>query len=329
MNQHATHASPEKVTIAHPYALSGEQALDALTVSATGLSNTEVSLRLQQYGANTLPRKSPPGLLEVFLNQFKSPLIYVLVAAAVVSLLIREFSDAIFISAVLLLNAIIGTVQEYSAQRSADALQKMMTTRVRVLREGDAYEIGSEEIVPGDIVLLESGERVPADMRILHNLEIDESLLSGESIAVIKQADAVLVESTVLGDRINMAYAGSLVNRGRAHCVVISTGLATELGTIAESVTSDSSAKAPLQVRMEQFTQRVAIFVGFAVLLMATILLFRGMPLSEIFLSSVALAVSVIPEGLPVALTVALAIGMRRMARHDVIDRTPAVVSRP
>jgi len=295
MNQHATQSSPEKVTIAHPYALSGEQALDALAASATGLSNTEVSQRLQQYGANALPRKPPPGLLEVFLNQFKSPLIYVLVAAAVVSLLIREFSDAIFISAVLLLNAVIGTVQEYSAQRSADALQKMMTTRVRVLREGDAYEIGSEEIVPGDIVLLESGERVPADMRLLdcHNLEIDESLLSGESIAVIKQANAVLAESTVLGDRVNMVYAGSLVNRGRAQCVVIGTGLATELGTIAESVTGDSRTRAPLQERMERFTQRVAIFVGFAVLLMATILLFRGMPLSDIFLSSVALAVSV------------------------------------
>jgi magnesium-transporting ATPase (P-type) len=246
-----------------------------------------------------------------------------LVAAAVVSLLIREFYDAIFISAVLLLNAVIGTVQEYSAQRSADALQKMMTTRVRVLREGDAYEIGSEEIVPGDIVLLESGERVPADMRLLegHNLEIDESLLTGESIAVIKQANAVLDENTVLGDRINMAFAGSLVNRGRAQCVVIGTGLATELGTIAESVTGDSITKAPLQERMERFTQKVAIFVGCAVLLMATILLFRGMPLSEIFLASVALAVSVIPEGLPVALTVALAIGMRRMARHDVIVR--------
>jgi len=323
MNQSATQPGPEKVTIAHPHALNGEETLAALTVSATGLANEEVSRRLQLYGANALPRKPPPGLFEVFLNQFKSPLIYVLVAAAVVSLFIQEFSDAIFISAVLLLNAVIGTVQEYSAQRSADALQKMMTTRVRVLREGDAYEIASEEIVPGDIVLLESGERVPADMRILecHNLEIDESLLSGESIAVIKRTDVALAEDTVLGDRINMAFAGSLVNRGRAQCVVIGTGLATELGTIAESVTGGSIAKAPLQERMEQFTQKVAIFVGCAVLLMATILLFRGMPLSEIFLSSVALAVSVIPEGLPVALTVALAIGMRRMARHDVIVR--------
>jgi len=323
MKQPETNSLSSQTVIETPHALSGEQILSTLSATPSGLAIAEVERRQQQYGPNALPRKTPPGVLEVFANQFKSPLIYVLVAAALVSLLIQEFSDAIFISAVLLLNAVIGTVQEFSAQRSADALQKMMTTQVRVLREGDAYEIISEEIVPGDIVLLESGERVPADMRILdsHNLEIDESLLSGESIAVIKNATAVLESDTVLGDRLNMAFAGSLVNRGRASCVVVSIGLATELGTIAESVTGDTEAKAPLQERMERFTHRVAIFVGCAVVVMATILLFRGMPLAEIFLSSVALSVSVIPEGLPVALTVALAIGMRRMAKRDVIVR--------
>ncbi|MCP4387033.1 MAG: HAD-IC family P-type ATPase, partial [Gammaproteobacteria bacterium] len=307
----------------YPHAVDEEKILARLSVSKLGLSNAEAAQRLAQYGPNALPKKTPPGMLEIFVSQFKSPLIYVLVAAAIVSLVIQEFSDAIFISAVLLLNAVIGTVQEYSAQRSADALQKMMMTQARVLREGEAYEINSEEIVPGDIVMLESGERVPADMRLLesHNLEIDESLLTGESLAVNKRADARLDTDTVLGDRVNMAYAGSLVNRGRGHCVVVATGLATELGTIAKSVTGESGGKAPLQERMERFTHRVAIFVGCAVIVMATILLLRGMPVSEIFLSSVALAVSVIPEGLPVALTVALAIGMRRMAKRDVIVR--------
>jgi magnesium-transporting ATPase (P-type) len=323
MNQTEAFVEPTATLVETPHALSGEQILSILSATASGLTIAEVKRRQRQYGPNTLPGKTPPGLLEVFLNQFKSPLIYVLVAAVLGSLLIGEFSDAIFISAVLLLNAVIGTVQEFSAQRSADALQKLMTTQVRVLREGDAYEINSEEIVPGDIVLLESGERVPADMRILksHNLEIDESLLSGESIAVIKKAGVVLESDTVVSDRINMAFAGSLVNRGRASCLVVGIGLATELGTIAESVTGGTDVRAPLQERMERFTQRVAIFVGAAVVVMATILLFRGMPVAEIFLSSVALAVSVIPEGLPVALTVALAIGMRRMAKRDVIVR--------
>jgi magnesium-transporting ATPase (P-type) len=309
--------------IENPHALSEDQILDRLSASKLGLTAAEAEQRLAQYGPNALPKKTPPGVLQIFANQFKSPLIYVLVAAALVSLVIKEHSDAIFISAVLFLNAVIGSIQEYSAQRSADALQKMMMTQARVLRAGEAYEINSKEIVPGDIVMLESGDRVPADMRILegHNLEIDESLLSGESIAVIKQAEAKLDVDAVLGDRLNMAFAGSMVNRGRAQCVVVATGLATELGAIAESVTGESSAKAPLQERMERFTHRVAIFVGCAVLLMATILALRGMPMADIFLSSVALAVSVIPEGLPVALTVALAIGMRRMAKRDVIVR--------
>ncbi len=323
MNKSVTQIESIEPPVKHPHALSSEHILSSLSTTLHGLSSEQVTLYLQQYGANALPRKPPPGLAEVFMNQFKSPLIYVLVAAAVVSVLIGEFSDSIFIAAVLLLNAAIGTMQEFSAQRSASALQKLMTTRVRVLRSGDTHEIDSEQLVPGDIVLLESGNRVPADMRIVdsHSLEIDESLLTGESIAVTKQADKVLAEDAALGDRLNMVFAGSMVNRGRASCVVVGTGFMTELGKIAESVSDSHSARAPLQVRMERFTQRVAIFVGCAVLVMASILLFRGMPATEIFLSAVALAVSVIPEGLPVALTVALAIGMRRMSRRDVIVR--------
>jgi magnesium-transporting ATPase (P-type) len=323
MSQPEFNSKVEKVTSVPAYTLTAEQVVAELASTSTGLTTAEAGKRRGQYGTNSLPEKESASLLQVFANQFRSPLIYVLVAAAMVSVIIDETSDAVFISAVLLLNAIIGTVQEFSAQRSAETLQKMMMTRARILRDGDTCLIDSRDIVPGDIVLLESGERVPADMRIIesHNLEIDESLLSGESVAVNKSADTVLEADTVLGDRINMTFAGSLVNRGRATCVVVGIGLATELGTIAKLVTGDTGARAPLQLRMERFTRRVAIFVGCAVLVMAGILLLRGMPLIDIFLSAVALAVSVIPEGLPVALTVALAIGMRRMARRDVIVR--------
>ena len=323
MNRNANPGGAPDFEIEFPHSLSSDHVLSALNASKSGLSSNEAAARLEQYGPNVLPRRTAPGMLQIFLSQFKSPLIYVLVAAALISLVIHEYSDAIFISAVLLLNAIIGTIQEYSAQRSADALQRMMTAEVRVLRDNDSVEISSETVVPGDVILVESGDRVPADMRIVesHNLEIDESLLSGESIAVVKQGDAVLDADTVLGDRVNMVFAGSLVNRGRGVCVVIATARNTQLGAIAESVAADTSARAPLQERMERFTHRVALFVGFAVIVMAVILLLRGMPVSEIFLSSVALAVSVIPEGLPVALTVALAIGMRRMARRQVIVR--------
>lgn len=306
-----------------PHAETGADVVTALNGSPHGLSRAQAVARLEHYGRNALPKAAPPGIARVFLRQFTSPLIYVLVAAALVSLAIQEWSDAGFIAAVLLLNAIIGTAQEYSAQRSAVALQRLVTTCSRVLREGDTYEIDAEELVPGDIVLLESGDRIPADIRLLacHDLEVDESLLTGESAAVFKDADRLLTPDSPLGDRVNMVFAGTLVNRGRGRGVVAGTALATELGRIAAAVLGKRTARAPLLVRMERFTHRVAILVVVAALLMAAVALTRGMPLSEIFLLAVALAVSAIPEGLPVALTVALAIGMRRMARRNVIVR--------
>jgi len=306
-----------------PHTMPAGEVLAGLQSSPNGLGQTEAAARLQRYGRNALPAVEPPGLALVFLHQFTSPLIYVLLAAALVSLAIREWSDAGFICAVLLLNAIIGTAQEYSAQRAATALQQLVTTRSRVLREGDADERDAEELVPGDIVLLESGERVPADIRLLasHDLEVDESLLTGESRPVFKRAEELLPADSPPGDRVNMAFAGTLVNRGRARGVVTATALDTELGHIASAVLGKPPAKAPLLIRMERFTRRVAILIGISALVMAGVALSRGMPLEEIFLLAVALAVSAIPEGLPVALTVALAISMRRMARRHVIVR--------
>ena len=309
----------ENKLIAH--AESAENVLDSLSSSHHGLSLQEAKQRLQQYGFNRLPKLKQAGVFRVFIHQFSSPLIYVLFAAAALSIVIKEWSDAGFIFAVLLINAIIGTVQEFSAQQAAAALQDLVRTCSRVLRAGDSYEIQSEELVPGDIVVLESGDRVPADMRLLteNNLEIDESLLTGESLSITKNADVILDEETVLADRQNMVFAGSLVVRGRAHAVVVTTALLTELGNIAASVLGKSSGKAPLLVRMETFTHRVAIIVGVAATIMSVIAFMRGMPIDEVFLLAVALAVSAIPEGLPVALTVALAVGMRRMAKRNVI----------
>lgn len=313
---------PEDVLVT-PHASSGDEILAACQSSRHGLTHTEASARLEQHGRNSLPETKPPGIGMVFLHQFASPLIYVLVVAALLSVVIREWSDAGFIAAVLMINGVIGTIQEYSAQRAAAALRSLVSTRCRVLREADSYEVDAEDLVPGDIILLESGDKIPADARLLasHDLEVDESLLTGESIAVLKDADLVLEAETTLGDRRNMLFAGSLVERGRGRGVVVGTALATELGHIAESVLAKPPTKAPLLIRMERFTHRVAIIVAVAAMIMAAIALSRGMPLAEIFLLAVALAVSVIPEGLPVALTVALAIGMRRMARRNVIIR--------
>ena len=309
--------------VSSPHAVSSETVLVALKSSLHGLTQSEAVARLEQYGRNTLPQAKPPGIGTVFLRQFASPLIYVLVAAALLSLMIKEWSDAGFISAVLFINAVIGTMQEYSAQRAAAALQELVSTRCRVLREGDTYEINAEELVPGDIVLLESGDKIPADLRLLvsHDLEVDESLLTGESLPVLKDDNTVLAADIALGDRVNMLFTGTLVGRGRARGVVVSTALNTVLGSIAADVLFKPSPKAPLQVRMDGFTHRVTIFVGIAALTMFGVAVMRGTPFDEVFLLAVALAVSVIPEGLPVALTVALAIGMRRMAKRNVIVR--------
>ncbi len=305
------------------YAIDRDTVINSLESSRHGLSNDEAVARLKTIGPNTIPREKPPGLFIVFIRQFISPLTYILVAAAVLSIVIEEHSDAIFITAVLLLNAIIGTTQEFSAQRATTALQQMVTTRCRVLRGGDGFEIDSEQLVPGDILLLESGERIAADVRLLnsHDMEVDESLLTGESIGVFKDANVILDPATVLGDRCNMAFAGTLVNRGSALSIVVATALGTELGTIAATVLKKKPPKAPLLIRMEIFTQRVAMIVALAALLLTAVAFFKGTPLSEVFLLAVALAVSAIPEGLPVALTVALAIGMRRMAKRNVIIR--------
>lgn len=306
-----------------PHAAPAAEVLRAQRSSGNGLSQAEAAARLRRYGRNTLPESRPPGAVRLFLRQFASPLIYVLAFAALVSLFIHDPSDAAFIAAVLLVNAVIGTVQEYSAQRAATALRQLVVTRSRVLREGEIHEVDSRELVPGDILFLESGDRVAADARLLtaHDLEVDESLLTGESQPVFKDADRVLEADSALGDRVNMVFAGTLVNRGRGRAVVVATAMATELGRIAADVLGKPLTRAPLLVRMEQFTRRVAVLVAVAAVLLAAVAAARGMPFDEIFMLAVALAVSAIPEGLPVALTVALAISMRRMARRNVIVR--------
>jgi magnesium-transporting ATPase (P-type) len=306
-----------------PHALTSEEALESLATPRQGLSLIEAAARLERFGPNALPRPQAPGIGEIFLRQFKNPLIYVLLLAAIISLLLQDWSDAGFIFAVLLINAGIGAYQEYSAQRAAQALQNLVTPHARVERDGEVYEIDAAELVPGDIVLLESGAKVPADARLLdaHNLSVDESLLTGESLAVIKDAQRPVDADSALGDRFNMVHAGTMVGSGRGRAVVVRTGLNTELGRIASSVLAGDITPPPLLVRMQRFTYRVAIAVGVAAVLMVAVALVRGTPLAEIFVLAVALAVSAIPEGLPVALTVALAVGMQRMAKRSVIVR--------
>lgn len=305
------------------HCLTEQEVMTELQSSLHGLSSGEARERLETFGRNTLPPPRQHGLAMIILRQFTSPFIYILIAAAIVSAAIGEHTDAGFIAAVLLLNAIIGTIQEYSAQRSASALHGLAVQSARVERNHEVYVIDAADLVPGDIVLLESGDKVAADLRLLNSLElhVNESLLTGESMAVTKQPGLQLVKDTPLADRLNMAYAGTFVARGRGRGIVTATGIDTELGELAAALAGGSGGHPPLLIRMQRFTLRVAMIVAVVVALLVVISLGRGAGLEEVFLMAVALAVSAIPEGLPVALTIALAIGMRRMAEQHVIVR--------
>jgi P-type Ca2+ transporter type 2C len=303
--------------------------LDELSTTEKGLTATEATKRLKAHGLNSLPRQPTPTWWQVLGRQFKSPLIYILVVAAVVSTLLGDYTDAIFIGMVLLLNAIIGGVQEWRAERSAQALQKLLQFHTTVERDGELLEIDAEQVAPGDMIWLESGNRVPADIRLLmtHGLEVDESLLTGESLAVLKDPARSGDFQTPLADRYNMAHAGSTIIRGRGKGLVVATGKQTAIGQIAMDVLSVSSGKPPLLVRMERFSYVVAIAVLVASTVLALIgILLHGQSFQEMFMFGVAMAVSAIPEGLPIALTVALAIGTTRMAARGVIIRRLSAV---
>lgn len=319
-----TTAGPQSQPAAAWHALDVSDVAVQLAATDRGLSETEAQRRLAEYGPNQLPRKPPPPLWAIVLRQFRSPLITILLLAAVVSLAIGDVKDAAFILGVLVLNAVIGAYQEWKAEQSSHALQSLLEIHATVHRDGDVREIPAEAVVPGDVVWLESGNRIPADIRLLsaQGLEVDESLLTGESLPVHKVPSWLGTDTTPVADRLNMAHAGSIVTRGRAQGLVVATGLATSVGQLAVDVLGSEGGKAPLLLRMERFTRTVAAAVVVAAVVIGGIgVTVGGYSLSQMFMFSIALAVSAIPEGLPVAMTVALAVATTRMARRGLIVR--------
>ncbi len=310
------------------HTLSEAEVLERLATSDDGLDEATVAERRERYGPNIFPERKPPTLLEIVLHQIKSPLIYILLAAAAVAIAIRDYTDAAFILIVVAINAALGAYQEYRAEQSAAALQSMLKIRARVRRDGREQLIDAEDLVPGDIVLLESGDKVPADLRLLRvaGLSADESFLTGESNAIEKQLTIIDDPDAPVGDRLNMAYAGSTILAGRATGVVVATGLRSEIGKIAEAAVEGEETKPPLVLRMERFVTWISFIVLGASALLIAISLWQGRPFTEVFFLAVALAVSAIPEGLPVAITVALSIGVARMARRNVIVRKMTAV---
>ncbi|MBE0514528.1 cation-transporting P-type ATPase [Sulfurimonas sp.] len=303
---------------------SAEDTLRELECGVDGLSGNEVALRARHYGKNILPEGKKRTLLNIFIEQFKSPVIYVLLIATVISLVIKEFSDAGFIMTALLLNAVVGTYQEYNAKERADALKKAIKTFVQVLRDGHRVEILSEDVTPGDIVFFESGVKAPADIRLIeaNDLQVNESLLTGESIEVSKNPQYISKdEDEPIGERQNMLYGGSLVTNGRAIGVVTAIAQQTEVGKIASLLAEAKSVKPPLMLRMERFSFNISKVIGGVALLIIVLGVYQDMPLKDIFFLTVALSVSAIPEGLPVAITVALSVASAAMSKRNVIVR--------
>ncbi len=308
--------------------LSADDTLAQIGSRPDGLTDSEAGDRLAQFGPNEVETDRGTPWWRLLLHQFTDPLIYILLAAAIITLLLRDYTDTGVILAVVVLNAVIGFTQEYRAHQAMRALQKLSAPKAEVLRDGRAREIASREVVPGDIVLLTSGARVPADLRLTdaRHLEVDESMLTGESTTVRKDAHAVIEGTPVAGDQINMAFLGTIVARGRARGVAVRTGPATELGRIAAAVRELGPTATPLQLKMERLGHWIAFAVVGLSVVTAGIGLAVGLSLGEMVLTAAALAVATIPEGLPIVVTVTLALGVRRMARRRAIIRSlPAV----
>ena len=318
----------EQSRVAAWHALSTDAVLAQLQSTAAGLSSGEARERLQQQGPNALPAAASRSMLARFLSQFNNLLIYVLLGSAVVTALLQHWVDTGVILAVVLINAVFGFVQEGRAEKALDAVKAMVSSRANVLRDGLRMAVPAEELVAGDCVLLEAGDRVPADLRLLRasSLKLDEAMLTGESVAVDKSADPVAVDAA-LGDRFSMAYSGTLVAAGQGLGVVVATGPRTELGLISTMLGSVQTLATPLTRLMDRFARQLTITIlSLSVLMFCFALWVRDYDTADAFIAVVGIAVSAIPEGLPVVMTIALAIGVQRMAaRYAIVRSLPAV----
>jgi magnesium-transporting ATPase (P-type) len=298
------------------------------TDTAKGLDSNEASQRLTKHGPNRLPEGKKQSAFMRFLHQFNNILVYVLLAAGFVKMMVGLWLDSAIILGVVVLNALLGFIQEGKAEKALDSIRNMLSAEARSLRDGNIRLIPSEELVPGDIVLLESGDKVPADLRLVEvkNLRTEEAALTGESVPIDKTTDAVSDKATI-GDREGMAFSGTLVASGRGTGIVVATGLETELGRINQMMTSVASLETPLLRQIKKFGYSITGVIGIvSVIVFAYGRWVRAMPFVDIFQAVISIAVSVIPEGLPALITVTLAIGVQRMAqRNAIIRRLPAV----
>ena len=294
-----------------------------------GLSSGEAKQRQEKYGMNKLKGKPKKSLISLFLAQLKDMLIYVLLGAAIITLVIGEYADAIIIILVVLINAIVGVVQEFKAEKAVEALQQMTTPRSLVRRDGEVKEISSEELVPGDIVIIDAGRYIPADLRLIDsaNLQIEESALTGESVPTEKDASAIYTDpKTPIGDKNNMAFMSTLATYGRGEGVIVATAMDTEIGKIAKILDEEDEGLTPLQVRLEELGKILGFLAIGICALIFIIAVIQKRDLFEMFLTAISLAVAAIPEGLAAIVAIVLALGVTRMSKiHAIVKKLPAV----
>ena len=305
-----------------------DEVFSNIETSKEGLQSGEAQDRLKQYGPNKIEESKGASKLKIFADQFKNPLIYILIIAGIVTFLLEEYIDSGVIFFVVIINALVGFFQEYKAEESAKALKKMLASKATVLRNGKQTEIDSTMLVPGDIVILSQGSKIPADLRLFKAVElsVDESILTGESVAVQKYEAAIKERGIVASDQENMAFMGTNVVSGRGQGVVVETGSKTVMGGIAKDVKDVDASMTPLQAKFHSFAK----LVGLMSLAASTLLFFIGIGIGEsmtnMFKVAVAVTVATIPEGLPIVVTIAMSVGVSRMSRKNaIIKKLPAV----
>ena len=300
--------------------MNSDEVISELVSDKNGLTDNEVKKRLVMYGKNILPKEKEDSIYKIFFSQFANAITLILVFTCIFSFMINEIVDGIAIVLIIMIDVIMGTIQEYKAKKSAESLSNMIKVNTKVLRNGREKIVDSEDLVVGDIFYLESGDKVSADARIIecNNLSINESMLTGESNAIFKNSSK-MKEKKSISESVNMVYAGTSVITGRAKCIAVGTGSNTEIGRIATTVIDTKNEDSPLTIRMNKFTKQISIAIVCVSIVLLISLYIKGAELKEMFLSVVALSVSAMPEGLPLALTLALTIGANRMSKKKVI----------
>ena len=298
--------------------MDSKKVLKELKSSLNGLTEKEASNRLKKYGLNELPKEKEKSIFSVFLGSINDPIIYVLIVAALLSFVVGEVLDAVAIIFIILVDAVVSTIQEVKAEKNSEALKNLIKVKAKIVRDNKHYEIDSSYLVVGDIIIVEPGTKISSDARIIssNNLTVDESVLTGESVGVVKCGDVC-----TLGDESKkcMLYAGTSVLTGRGIAVVTATGVDTEVGKIAEKVTTTTESKSPLTIRMEKFSKEITLLIVGISIVIGFVLIYKEYHFMDIFLAVVALAVSAMPEGLPLSLTLALTIGSNKMGKRNVI----------